>query len=177
MSSIQQAFNSMLNSAAFAARLSPGYEDRVAGVSAAKKAGAAAKGLEDIASNLRDPNRNYSEIELKDIESRVAEHNRNVYDAKTMALSNPYAAAALEREELPERSKSYTPMLHDIEASLKQRFESLKGQKEGLADRKKIMEENKEAHRARLIQEMKDRSARAENKEKALKEVLPKGGM
>lgn len=124
---IQESINQLLNTAAIAGRLSPSYEESQEAKSAIGKAKIAQAGLEDISKNLQDPKKEYSATELADIKSRVAEHNRNVYTAKTLGESNPYAKKGA--SELPSQSV-YSPMLKDIESNLEKREMALQRMKE-----------------------------------------------
>lgn len=124
---IQQSVNQLLTTAGIAARLSPNYEQRQEASNVIGKAKIAQAGLEDISKNLKNPEKDYTATELEDIESRVKEHNRNVYSAKTLAESNPYAKKGA--MELPSQSV-YSPMLKDIESNLEKRKMALQRMKE-----------------------------------------------
>ena len=124
---IQQSVNQLINTLGIGLRLSPRYEERQEARSAINKAKIAQSGLEDIAKNLENPDKEYTETELKDIQARVGEHNRNVYTAKTLGESNPYAKKGASK--LPSQ-KTYSPMLSSIESNLEKRFKAMENMRE-----------------------------------------------
>lgn len=140
---IQSSVNQMLGTLGIAARMSPLYEQRQADIAEEKaktneaeaavgKAKAAQAGMTEIAENLANENKQYTETELKDIESRVAEHNRNIYTAKTMNIKDhpmyEYAQKA-GVEDLP-RQAMYKDTLASIESNLEKRRKALDRMKE-----------------------------------------------
>lgn len=143
MSNIQQNLNQMLTTVGVAARLSPVYKQGIEARESVGKAKAAQAGLTEIEEHLKDPKKQYARTELEDIASRYAEHNRNIHSAKTLALSNKYADIGLENAKakgtiLPQ--EQYSKLISSIETSLSNRFSTLENQKEGLAQRKLILD-------------------------------------
>ena len=113
---IQQSINQMLGSIAVAGRLSPEYEKMQEGKAITGKANISEAGLKEIAGNLENPEKNYTKTELEDIEDRVREHNRNVYTAKTAALTNKYVDTSSLRDQ-----PTYSASLQSIEQNLEKR--------------------------------------------------------
>lgn len=116
---IQQSVNQLLSTAGIIGRLSPSFERRQEAKVALGKATAAQQGLSDIEKNLVNPEKQYTETELRDIQGRVAEHNRNIYDAKTMAIKGHpnYKYAKDGVAQLP-KQEEYTAMLGNIEKGI-----------------------------------------------------------
>ena len=174
---IQESINQLLSTAGLAARLSPSYEQRQSAKSITGRANIAEAGLKEIEGNLANPEKNYTATELSDIESRVREHNRNVYTAKTEALVNPYIDTSLLRDQ-----PAYSKSLQSIESNLEKRRMALermkeKGQASMTQDGEfKNLRDDIINHRRKRIVEMKATAARNENREKAIESVLPKGG-
>ena len=66
---IQESINQLLTTAGIAARFSPIYEARLEGKAITKKAEQAQAGFSEISKNLENPEKNYTAIELDDIEN------------------------------------------------------------------------------------------------------------
>lgn len=113
---IQESINQLLTTAGIAARLSPGYEQRQAAKDITGRASIAEAGLKEIASNLENPKKSYTKTELEDIKDRVREHNKNVYSAKTAALTNKYVNTSNLRDQ-----PTYSKSLQSIESNLEKR--------------------------------------------------------
>lgn len=122
---IQQSINQMLGSIAVAGRLSPEYEKMQEGKAITGKANIAEAGLKEIAGNLENPEKQYTKTELEDIENRVKEHNKNVYTAKTAALTNKYVDTSNLRDQ-----PTYSASIQSIEQNLEKRKLALERMKE-----------------------------------------------
>lgn len=122
---IQEGINQLLSLAGAAVRLSPAltanYERRIETKEALGKAKAAESALKDISTNLNNPNKQYTLTELQDIESRVGEHNRNIYNAKTMAIPGSETAKYLSNNKIKKNllpQEEYSNYIKSIEQGL-----------------------------------------------------------
>lgn len=122
---IQEGINQLLSLAGAAVRLSPAltanYERRIETKEALGKAKAAESALKDISTNLNNPNKQYTLTELKDIESRVGEHNKNIYNAKTMAIPGSETAKYLSNNKIKKNllpQEEYSNYIKNIERGL-----------------------------------------------------------
>ena len=127
---IQEGINQSLSLAGAAVRLSPAltanYERRIETKEALGKAKAAESALKDISTNLNNPDKQYTLTELKDIESRVGEHNRNIYNAKTMGIKGTETAKYLPESKLKKQllpQEEYSKYINNIEKNLSARRE------------------------------------------------------
>lgn len=122
---IQEGINQLLSLAGAAVRLSPAltanYARRIETKEALGKAKAAESALKDISTNLNNPDKQYTLTELKDIESRVGEHNRNIYNAKTMAIPGSETAKYLSNNKIKKNllpQEEYSNYIKSIEQGL-----------------------------------------------------------